>query len=67
MKNSIMMQSPILSKGKKIKKIVMLPEQNFFEMPPSLQKKEHKKETKPRGYTSLHSSEYIELTQSNPS
>ncbi len=63
-----MMQSPILSNGKKIRKIVMLPEQNkLFDTPLSLEKKEHEKKVeKPRGYKSLHSSEYVELTQSNP-
>ena len=59
-----MMQSPILSKGKKFKKIVMLPEQkDLFEIPLSPEKKVEK----PRGYKSLHSSEYVDLSQSNPS
>jgi len=62
------MQSPILSNGKKIRKIVMLPEQKkLFDAPLSPEKKEHeKKDEKPRGYKSLHSSEYVDLTQSNP-
>ncbi len=63
-----MMQSPILSKGKKFRKIVILPEQkDLFEIPLSPEKKEHEKiGEKPRGYKSLHSSEYIDLTQLNP-
>lgn len=71
MKNTIMMQSPILRQKKNLEKseshqiLPNLPEQqNLFLIPPSLQKKEGEK--KPRGYKSLHSSEYVELTQSNP-
>lgn len=75
MKNTIMMQSPILRQKKNLEKseshkiLPNLPEQqNLFLIPPSLQKKEGEKKTekKPRGYKSLHSSEYVELTQLNP-
>lgn len=70
-----MMQTPILRQKKILEKsesysiLPNLPEQqNLFLIPPSLQKKEGEKKTekKPRGYKSLHSSEYVELTQSNP-
>ena len=75
MKNTIMMQTPILRTKKFLEKkesfpiLPNLPEQqNLFLTPPSLQKKEGGKKTekKPRGYKSLHSSEYVELTQSYP-
>ncbi len=72
MKNTIMMQSPILRNRKKneIKKnksFDNLLEEKLFEIPLSPEKKEcEKKLEKPRGYKSLHSSEYVELTQLNP-
>jgi hypothetical protein len=72
MKNTIMMQTPILRNRKKIENrknenFDNLLEEKLFEMPLSPEKKEgQKKPEKPRGYKSLHSSEFIELTQSNP-
>jgi len=49
-----MMQSPILSNGKKIRKIVMLPEQKkLFDAPLSPEKKEHEKKTKNQEVTNL--------------
>ncbi len=77
MKNTIMMQSPILRNRKKneIKKNEIKKNKSFdnlldeklFEIPLSPEKKEcEKKLEKPRGYKSIHSSEYVELTQLNP-
>jgi hypothetical protein len=60
-----MMQTPILRNRKKINedsRINVLEEKKMFQMPPSLQKKEHEKETKPRGYKSLHNSEYRQIS-----
>jgi len=71
------MQTPILRKNKNLEKKrnqsvdllegVDLLDKKFFEIPLSPEKKEcEKKLEKPRGYKSLHSSEYVELTQLNP-
>jgi len=63
-----MMKSPILSKGKIIRKVILPEQKNLFYTPLSPEKKEHEKKIgeKPRGYKSLHNSEYDDLTQLNP-
>ncbi len=70
-----MMQSPILRTKKFLEKkrsqSVDLLEGKLFDIDllegKSLEKKKcEKKLEKPRGYKSLHSSEYVELTQLNP-
>jgi hypothetical protein len=72
MKNTIMMQTPILRNQKKIEirknqSFDNLLEEKLFVIPLSPEKKEcQKKPEKPRGYKSLHSSEFVELTQLNP-
>lgn len=71
MKNTIMMQSPILRTKKKLENQDgsrnLLEGQKLFDIPLSPEKKECQKlPEKPRGYKSLHSSEFVELTQLNP-
>ena len=70
MRNSIMMQSPILRTKKKISEPISLPVLESSNLPegskcPSLPEKKECQKEKPRAYKSLHSSEYVELTQSN--
>lgn len=75
MKSSIMMQTPILRTKKNLENKLerrdgtrnILENEKLFEIPLSPEKKECQKlPQKPRGYKSLHSSEFVELTQLNP-
>jgi len=68
-----MMQTPILRTKKKMSEpnsvqSDILEHSKFLEGSkcPSLPKKKECQKEKPRAYKSLHSSEYVELTQSNP-
>ena len=66
MKNSIMMQSPILRTKKKLERDGirnLLEGQKMFEIPLSPEKKECQKFPEK---TRLHASEFVELTQLNP-